>query len=42
VFAEARNVTDFKQDESWDRDFGRIIYTRDDGRSYWLGLSFRY
>lgn len=42
VFAEARNITDFAQDETWDQDFNRIIYTRDDGRSYWMGFSYRY
>lgn len=42
LFAEARNITGYAQDETWDEDFNRIIYTRDDGRSYWLGLSYRY
>lgn len=42
VFAEARNITNFAQDETWDEDFNRIIYTRDDGRSYWMGFSYRY
>ncbi len=42
VFAEARNITGYAQDETWDEDFNRIIYTRDDGRSYWFGVSYRY
>lgn len=42
VFAEARNITGYAQDETWDESFNRIIYTRDDGRSFWLGASYRY
>ncbi len=42
LFAEARNITGFAQDETWDEDFNRIIYTRDDGRSFWIGASVRY